>query len=99
MQARHQVGSPPQAPRGVRRHPQGGLLQNQNQPKKGPEASRQEVVLRAHQGVRLGLNNLCNTNNINNKVTHRCGRNQQQQPMILFQVIFALFNFHPESNF
>ncbi len=52
VQARDQAGAVPQAHRGVRRHPQGGLLQVEEEPQEGAEARHQEVVLRAQQAVR-----------------------------------------------
>ena len=55
LQARDQARAPPEAQRGVRGHPQGGLLQVQEEPQEGPEARRQEVVLRPHRGVRPRL--------------------------------------------
>ena len=61
MQARDQACAPAQAPTGVRRYPQGGLLQIPHQPQEGPEARRQEVVLRPNQGIRIGLNTTHNT--------------------------------------
>jgi hypothetical protein len=52
LQARDQAGAPAEAGRGVRRHPEGGVLQVEEEPAQGAEARRQEVVLPAHQGVR-----------------------------------------------
>ena len=43
---------PQNAQRGVRRRAQGDLLQVQEEPQKGPEAGRKEVVLHPHPGVR-----------------------------------------------
>ena len=60
VQARDQVGSQPEADRGVRRRPQGGLPQDQDQPKKGPEADPQEVVLPTFKGVRPFLDEKLN---------------------------------------
>ena len=51
MQARHEARALPEAGGGVRGHPQGGLLQVQEEPQEGAEARHQEVVLRAHRAV------------------------------------------------
>ena len=59
MQARDQACPPAQASTGVRRHPQGGLLKNEDEPQESAKARRQEVVLRPHRGVRLGLREFC----------------------------------------
>ena len=72
MQARHQACSPAQAPTGVRGYPQGGLLQIPHQPKEGPEACRQEVVLRSNQGIRIGLNTTHNTTTTKSHLDPRC---------------------------
>ena len=70
MQARHQACSPAQAPTGVRGYPQGGLLQIPYQPQEGPEARRQEVVLRPNQGIRIGLNTTHNTTTTTTTKSH-----------------------------
>ena len=52
MQVRDQVGAAAEAGRELHRHPQGGLLQVQEEPEEGLEAGHQEVVLHANQGAR-----------------------------------------------
>ena len=54
VQACHKACPLPQASYRVCRYPQGGVLQVQDEPKKGPEAGYQEVVLRAYCRVWLG---------------------------------------------
>ena len=54
VQACHKACPLPQASYRVCRYPQGGVLQVKNEPKKGPEASYQEVVLRTYCRVWLG---------------------------------------------
>ena len=51
VQARHEAGAQAGRRRGVRGRAQGGLLQVEEQPQEDQEASDQEVVLCAFQGV------------------------------------------------
>jgi len=55
LQICDQVGANPEASRGVRGYSQGSLLQVQTKPEENPEARGEEVVLRAHCRIRLGL--------------------------------------------
>ena len=101
MQARHQACSPAQAPTGVRGYPQGGLLQIPYQPQEGPEARRQEVVLRAHQGVRLGLNSTTITATTTTKSHIDMGCVAEEMVILHCHLNNNTCNpsFHPESYF
>ena len=57
VQARHQACALPQAYRGVCWHPQGGVLQVQEEPQESPEACCEEVVLYAYCRVWPRLSN------------------------------------------